>query len=177
MASTKRHWPTSRGFERFYGFMGGETDQWYPDLVYDNHPVNPPGTPEDGYHLSKDLADKTIEFIRDAKVIAPDKPWFSYVCPGAGHAPHHVFKEWADKYAGKFDMGYERYREIVLEKQKSMGIVPPDTELSPDQPVSRRQGAATASRGRCRTRCGPGTRSTTKRRSCSAGWPRCSPGS
>ncbi len=134
LASTKRHWPTSRGFERFYGFMGGETDQWYPDLVYDNHPITPPATPEDGYHLSKDLADKTIEFIRDAKVIAPDKPWFSYVCPGAGHAPHHVFKEWADKYAGKFDMGYERYREIVLEKQKSMGIVPPDTELSPVNP-------------------------------------------
>ena len=136
LASTKRHWPTSRGFERFYGFMGGETDQWYPDLVYDNHPVSPPGTPEDGYHLSKDIADKTIEIIRDAKVIAPDKPWFSYVCPGAGHAPHHVFKEWADRYAGKFDMGYERYREIVLEKQKSMGIVPPDTELSPVNPYS-----------------------------------------
>jgi len=134
LASTKRHWPTSRGFERFYGFMGGETDQWYPDLVYDNHPVTPPGTPEDGYHLSKDLADRTIEFIRDAKVIAPDKPWFSYVCPGAGHAPHHVFTEWADKYAGQFDMGYERYREIVLERQKSMGIVPPDTELSPVNP-------------------------------------------
>ncbi|MDT5326535.1 MAG: hypothetical protein QOF25_3687 [Mycobacterium sp.] len=134
LASTKRHWPLSRGFERFYGFMGGETDQWYPDLVYDNHPVAPPATPEDGYHLSKDLADKTIEFIRDAKVIAPDKPWFSYLCPGAGHAPHHVFSEWADKYAGRFDMGYERYREIVLENQKQLGIVPQDTELSPVNP-------------------------------------------
>ncbi|BAX97079.1 arylsulfatase AtsA [Mycobacteroides stephanolepidis] len=134
LAATKRHWPLSRGFERFYGFMGGETDQWYPDLVYDNHPVQPPATPEDGYHLSKDIADKTIEFIRDAKVIAPDKPWFSYVCPGAGHAPHHVFKEWADKYAGKFDMGYELYREIVLENQKKLGIVPSDTELSPVNP-------------------------------------------
>lgn len=134
LASTKRHWPLSRGFERFYGFMGGETDQWYPDLVYDNHPVDPPAIPEEGYHLSKDIADKTIEFIRDAKVIAPDKPWFSYVCPGAGHAPHHVFKEWADRYAGKFDMGYERYREIVLENQKKLGIVPPDTELSPVNP-------------------------------------------
>ncbi|WP_078322704.1 arylsulfatase [Mycobacteroides chelonae] len=134
LAATKRHWPLSRGFERFYGFMGGETDQWYPDLVYDNHPVEPPATPEEGYHLSKDIADKTIEFIRDAKVIAPDKPWFSYVCPGAGHAPHHVFKEWADKYAGKFDMGYELYREIVLENQKKLGIVPPDTELSPVNP-------------------------------------------
>ncbi len=134
LAATKRHWPLSRGFERFYGFMGGETDQWYPDLVYDNHPVTPPATPEDGYHLSKDIADKAIEFIRDAKVIAPEKPWFSYVCPGAGHAPHHVFKEWADKYAGKFDMGYERYREIVLENQKTLGIVPADTELSPINP-------------------------------------------
>ncbi|MUL77353.1 arylsulfatase [Mycolicibacterium sp. CBMA 226] len=134
LASTKRHWPLSRGFERFYGFMGGETDQWYPELVYDNHPVAPPATPEEGYHLSKDLADKTIEFIRDAKVIAPDKPWFSYVCPGAGHAPHHVFKEWADRYAGKFDMGYEAYRDLVLENQKRLGIVPPDTELSPMNP-------------------------------------------
>ncbi|OBI42918.1 arylsulfatase, partial [Mycobacterium kyorinense] len=134
LASTKRHWPLSRGFERFYGFLGGETDQWYPDLVYDNHPVTPPGAPEDGYHLSKDIADKAIEFIRDAKVIAPDKPWFSYVCPGAGHAPHHVFKEWADRYAGRFDMGYEQYRETVLKNQKSMGIVPSDTELSPINP-------------------------------------------
>ncbi|OAT67100.1 arylsulfatase [Mycobacteroides immunogenum] len=134
LAATKRHWPLSRGFDRFYGFMGGETDQWYPDLVYDNHPVEPPATPEEGYHLSKDIADKTIEFIRDAKVIAPDKPWFSYVCPGAGHAPHHVSKEWADKYTGTFDMGYERYRDIVLENQKTLGIVPPDTELSPVNP-------------------------------------------
>ncbi|MGH3634355.1 arylsulfatase [Mycobacterium sp.] len=134
LASTRRHWPLSRGFERFYGFMGGETDQWYPDLVYDNHQVTPPATPEDGYHLSKDIADKTIEFIRDAKVIAPDKPWFAYVCPGAGHAPHHVFKQWADRYAGRFDMGYERYREIVLERQKAMGIVPRGTELSPINP-------------------------------------------
>ncbi len=134
VAATKRHWPLSRGFERFYGFMGGETDQWYPDLVYDNHQVAPPATPEEGYHLSKDLADKTIEFIRDAKAVVPDKPWFSYLCPGAGHAPHHVFKEWADKYAGKFDIGYEQYREIVLENQKKLGIVPSDTELSPMNP-------------------------------------------
>lgn len=136
LAATKRHWPLGRGFERFYGFMGGETDQWYPELVYDNHPVEAPATPEQGYHLSKDLADRTIEFIRDAKVIAPDKPWFSYLCPGAGHAPHHVFREWADRYAGRFDMGYERYREIVLENQKRLGIVPPDTELSPVNPYA-----------------------------------------
>src|SRR6476619_1006357 len=122
LAATKRHWPLARGFERFYGFMGGETDQWYPELVYDNHPVAPPAMPEDGYHLSKD--------------IAPDKPWVSYVAPGAGHAPHHVFKEWADRYAVVFDMGYERYRETVLENQKRLGIVPPDTELSPINPYA-----------------------------------------
>ena len=136
LAATKRHWPLARGFERFYGFLGGETDQWYPDLVYDNHPVDPPAGPEDGYHLSKDLADKTIEFIRDAKVIAPDKPWFSYLCPGAGHAPHHVSKEWADRYAGRFDMGYERYREIVLDNQKDLGLLPRDTELSAVNPCA-----------------------------------------
>ncbi|MED5812737.1 arylsulfatase [Mycolicibacterium sp. 050232] len=140
LAATKRHWPCSRGFERFYGFMGGETDQWYPDLVYDNHPVDPPATPEEGYHLSRDLADKTIEFIRDAKVIAPDKPWFTYLCPGAGHAPHHVFKEWADRYAGRFDMGYEAYRDIVLQNQKRLGIVPADTELSPVNPYAEVKG-------------------------------------
>ncbi|MBX7432100.1 sulfatase-like hydrolase/transferase [Mycobacterium sp. Y57] len=140
LAATRRHWPLSRGFERFYGFMGGETDQWYPELIYDGHPVEPPATPEEGYHLSKDLADKTIEFIRDSTTIAPGKPWFSYVCPGAGHAPHHVFKEWADRYSGVFDMGYERYREIVLENQKRMGIVGPGTELSPVNPYLDVQG-------------------------------------
>ena len=136
LATTKRHWPLARGFERFYGFLGGETDQWYPELIYDNHPVEAPATPEDGYHLSADLADKAIEFIRDSKVVAPDKPWFSYFCPGAGHAPHHVFKEWADRYAGRFDMGYESYREIVLANQKKLGVVPPDTELSPMNPYA-----------------------------------------
>ncbi|HEX7323493.1 MAG TPA: arylsulfatase [Mycobacterium sp.] len=136
MAGSRRHWPTSRGFERFYGFMGGETNQWYPDLIHDNHPVEPPGTPEDGYHLSRDIADRTIEFIRDAKAITPDKPWFGYVCPGAGHAPHHVFAEWADRYAGRFDMGYERYREVVLANQKRLGLVPADTELPPVNPYA-----------------------------------------
>ena len=134
LAASRRNWPLSRGFDRFYGFMGGETDQWYPELIYDGHPVEAPGTPEEGYHFSKDMADKAIEFIRDSTMVAPDKPWFSYVCPGAGHAPHHVFKEWSDRYAGTFDMGYERYREIVLENQKRMGIVAPETELSPVNP-------------------------------------------
>ncbi|MFI8241153.1 sulfatase-like hydrolase/transferase [Streptomyces sp. NPDC085866] len=134
LASSKRHWPLGRGFERFYGFLGGEADQYYPDLFYDNHPVDPPYTPEQGYHLSKDLVDRTIEFIRDAKVIAPEKPWFTYFCPGAGHAPHHIFKEWADRYAGKFDDGYEVYRRMTLQRQIELGIMPEGTELTPINP-------------------------------------------
>ncbi|MGN2637945.1 arylsulfatase [Nocardia takedensis] len=136
LAASKRHWPLGRGFERFYGFLGGEADQWYPNLVYDNHPVSPPYTPEDGYHLSRDLADRSIEFVRDAKVIAPDKPWFLYLCPGCGHAPHHVADEWANRYRGRFDMGYEKYREIVLANQIRLGLVPEDTRLSPMNPYS-----------------------------------------
>ena len=129
-ASSKRNWPTDRGFERFYGFMGGETNQWYPDLFYDNHMINPPSTPEEGYHLSKDLTDQAIKMVQGAKQIAPDKPFFMYFCPGCAHAPHHVFKEWADKYKGKFDDGYEKYREATLDRQKKMGLLPKDTELT-----------------------------------------------
>ncbi|MFZ2362205.1 MAG: arylsulfatase [Anaerolineae bacterium] len=131
-------WPLGRGFERFYGFLGGETHQWYPELVYDNHEVEQPKSPEEGYHLSADLADKAIEFIQDSQVNAPDKPFFMYYATGAGHAPHHVPKEWADKYKGKFDMGWDEYRKIVHQRQLDMGILPPGTELSahdPDVPV------------------------------------------
>ncbi|MFL6069200.1 MAG: arylsulfatase [Gaiellaceae bacterium] len=134
MASTKRNWPVGRGFERYYGFLGGETNQWYPDLIYDNHPVEQPTTPEEGYHLTTDLTDKAIEFVKDAKVIAPDKPFFMYFCPGATHAPHHVAKEWIEKYKGRFDMGYEAYRELVFERQKQLGIFPEDAELTPINP-------------------------------------------
>lgn len=139
MAATKRSWPLDRGFERFYGFMGGETNQWYPDLMYDNHPVEPSKTPEEGYHLTEDLTDKAIEFIRDAKQIAPDKPFFMYFAPGCAHAPHQVWREWADKYKGKFDIGYERIREEVLARQKAMGLVPPETELPPVNPIGTPQ--------------------------------------
>ncbi len=130
MASTKRNWPVGRGFERYYGFLGGETNQWYPDLVYDNHYVDQPMGPEDGYHLTVDLTDHAINFIRDAKAVAPDKPFFMYFCPGACHAPHHVPKEWIEKYKGKFDMGYEKYRELVFDRQKEMGVLPKDAVLS-----------------------------------------------
>src|ERR1700744_2069542 len=134
LASTRRNWPSGRGFERFYGFLGAETNQWYPDLVYDNHPVEQPRSPEEGYHLTEDLTDKALEFIRDAKAVAPDKPFFLYYCPGACHAPHHAPKEWIDRYRGKFDMGYEAYRELVFDRQKKNGIVTGKAELSPINP-------------------------------------------
>jgi arylsulfatase len=134
MASPRRTWPTGRGFERYYGFLGGETNNWYPDLVHDNHPTEQPYSPEEGYHLSKDLTDKGIRFIRDNQQVNPDKPWFMYLCYGANHAPHHGPKEWADKYKGKFDMGYEKYREIAFENMKKLGMLPADTKLSSINP-------------------------------------------
>ena len=134
MSSWKGRWPLGRGFERFYGFLGAESNQWYPDLVYDNHYVEQPARPEDGYHLSADLADRAIEFVRDAKAVAPQKPWFMYFCPGAAHAPHHVFKEWADRYEGRFDEGYEAIRAGILARQKEIGLLADDVELSPINP-------------------------------------------
>ena len=127
-------WPLGRGFERYYGFLGGDTHQYYPELVYDNHQVEPPKTPEEGYHLTIDLVDKAKSFIADAKQIAPDKPFFMYFCPGAGHAPHHVPKEWADKYKGAFDDGWDAYREKVFVNQKKLGIIPENAELSRHDP-------------------------------------------
>ncbi|KTG11546.1 arylsulfatase [Haloprofundus marisrubri] len=124
-------WPLGRGFERYYGFLGGDTDQYTPSLVHDNHQVDPPASPEDGYHLTEDLAQRTMDFIGDAKQVDPDKPFFTYFCPGACHAPHQVPEEWAAKYDGKFDMGWENAREEILERQKELGIVPENTELSP----------------------------------------------
>lgn len=135
-AGSRRYWPLRRGFDRFYGFLDGMTDQWYPTLVRDNDPIDPPASPEQGYHLSKDLADNAIGFLRDHRAAAPDKPWFMYLCPGAGHSPHQVAPEWADRYSGSFDMGYERYREIALANQKALGLLPPDTELSPMNPYA-----------------------------------------
>ena len=135
LAATRRNWPTGRGFERWYGFLGAETNQWYPDLVYDNHPVDQPRTPEEGYHLTEDITDKAIEFIKDAKTIAPEKPFFLYYAPGACHAPHHAPKEWIEKFAGRFDMGYEAMREQTLANQKKLGIVSADTELPPLNPI------------------------------------------
>jgi arylsulfatase len=130
MAAWKKRWPLGRGFERFYGFLGGESSGWFPDLVYDNHPVEPPATPDEGYHIAKDLSDRAIEFVRDAKSIDPDKPFFLYFSLDAAHAPHHVFAEWADAYKGAFDEGYEAIRAGILARQKELGLLPADTELS-----------------------------------------------
>jgi arylsulfatase len=135
LAATRRNWPSGRGFERWYGFLGAETNQWYPELVYDNHPVDPPATPEEGYHFTDDITDKALEFIKDAKAIAPEKPFFLYYAPGACHAPHHAPKEWIERFKGRFDMGYEALREQTLARQKAMGIVPSDTELPPINPI------------------------------------------
>jgi arylsulfatase len=139
-SSWKGRWPLGRGFERFYGFLGGETNQWFPDLVEDNHAIDAPASPEEGYHLSADLADTAIRYVRDAKVVAPDKPWFMYLCPGASHAPHHVFKEWADRYVGRFDQGYEAIRSEILAKQKELGLLPHDVELSAINPHGEPEG-------------------------------------
>jgi arylsulfatase len=127
-------WPLGRGFERYYGFLGGDTHQYYPELVYDNHIVEQEKTPEEGYHLTEDLVDKAISFIADTKQVAPNKPFFMYFAPGAMHAPHHVTKEWADKYKGMFDDGWDAYREKVFARQKELGIVPQDAELSRHDP-------------------------------------------
>ena len=139
-SSWKGRWPLGRGFERFYGFLGGETNQWFPDLVEDNHPIDAPASPDEGYHLSADLADTAIRYVRDAKAVAPDKPWFMYLCPGASHAPHHVFKEWADRYQGRFDQGYEAIRAEILAKQKELDLLPQDVELSPINPHDEPEG-------------------------------------
>ena len=133
--ASRKSWPLAMGFDRFYGFIGGETNQWYPDLVEDNHFVDQPYSPEDGYHLSKDLADKAIGMIADQKASNPSKPWYMWYCPGANHAPHHCPQEYIDKYKGKFDDGYEAYREWVLPRMIERGILPAGTPLTPINPM------------------------------------------
>ena len=130
-----KQWPVQQGFDRYYGFLGGETNQWYPDLVEDNRFVDPPYTPEQGYHLSKDLADHAIEMIRDQQSTNPSKPWFMWFCPGANHAPHHAPAEYIAKYKGKFDDGYEAYRSWVLQRMIDKGVMPKGTQLTPINPL------------------------------------------
>ncbi|SDP79850.1 arylsulfatase [Desulforhopalus singaporensis] len=131
MASTKKRWPLGRGFERFYGFLGGHTDQYEPNLISDNHYITPPKSFAEGYHLNEDLADKAIEFVTDLKNIDPEKPFFMYYALGAMHAPHQAPQEWIDKYKGKFDQGWEKWRQEVYQRQLDTGVIPPGTELPP----------------------------------------------
>ncbi len=124
-------WPTGGGgFEYFYGFIGGEANQWYPSLYEGATPVDPKKTPEEGYHLMEDMTDKAMDWIGQQKALTPDKPFFVYFAPGATHAPHHVPKEWADKYKGKFDQGWDKLREETFARQKKLGVIPPDCQLT-----------------------------------------------
>jgi arylsulfatase len=125
-------WPNGIGFDYFYGFNGGDTDQWHPVLVENRTLVSAPTTP--GYHLTEDLADHAISWVRKVKSISPERPFFLYVAPGATHAPHHAPKEWIDRFKGQFDMGWDRYRELTLERQKKLGVVPADTKLTARSP-------------------------------------------
>ena len=129
------YWPTGYGFEYFYGFLAGEASQWEPSLVRNTTLVEPPKTPEEGYHLSEDLADDAVEWLRRHKAFQAEKPFFMYWATGAVHGPHHVAKEWADKYKGKFDAGWDEYRERVYKRAKEMGWIPQDAQLTPRDPT------------------------------------------
>ena len=129
-------WPSGGGgFETFYGFIGGENNQYEPALYEGTTAVEPPATPEEGYHLTEDLTDRTANWIRQQKALMPDRPFFVYLAPGATHAPHHVPKEWADKYAGRFDDGWDVQRERTFARQKELGVIPADAELTPRNPL------------------------------------------
>jgi arylsulfatase A-like enzyme len=123
-------WPTGSGFEHFYGFVGGETNQWAPAIYQDTVPVEPDRTPEEGYHFTEDMTDHAIDWIREQKALMADKPFFAYFAPGATHAPHHVPKEWADKYKGRFDAGWDALREETFARQQALGVIPADAELT-----------------------------------------------
>src|SRR3954467_1785392 len=121
-------WPTGGGgFEHFYGFIGGETNQYYPAIYAGTTPVEPESTPEKGYHFTEDMTNKAIGWVRQQKSLTPDKPFFVYYAPGATHAPHHVPPRWSDRYKGHFDQGWDALREEILARQKDLGVVPADT--------------------------------------------------
>jgi arylsulfatase A-like enzyme len=123
-------WPTGSGMEHFYGFIGGEDNQYYPTLYEGTTPVEVGRTPEEGYHLTEDLADHAIAWVRTQRSLTPDKPFFAYFAPGATHAPHHVPKEWIDRYEGRFAHGWDRQRELTFERQRELGVIPADAELT-----------------------------------------------
>jgi arylsulfatase len=125
-----RQWPTGMGFEYFYGFVGGEAHQYYPALYEGTTPVEPPKSPEEGYHLTEDLADRAVRWVHQQKALMPDKPFFMYLAPGATHAPHHVPSQWSDRYRGAFDDGWDALRERIFARQKELGVIPADAELT-----------------------------------------------
>ncbi len=127
-------WPSGGGgFEHFYGFIGGETNQYAPALYDGTAPIEPDRTPEEGYHLTEDMTDRAIDWVRQQKALMPDKPFFAYFAPGATHAPHHVPLEWSDKYKGRFDTGWDALREETFARQQELGVIPPEAELT-DRP-------------------------------------------
>lgn len=123
-------WPTGSGFEYFYGFVAGETNQWYPSIHEGTKIIDPPATPEEGYHFMIDMTDRAIDWVRQQRLLAADKPFFMYFAPGATHAPHHVPKEWPDKYKGQFDQGWDKLREETFARQKVLGVIPEDCDLT-----------------------------------------------
>src|SRR4051794_29486316 len=124
-------WPTGEGFETFYGFMGAEMNHWYPQLYAGTTPVEPDRLPEEGYHLTEDLVEHAVDWVRTQQSLTPYRPFFTYLALGATHAPFHVAEEWIQRYEGSFDQGWDAMREEILERQKGLGIVPPDAELAP----------------------------------------------
>jgi arylsulfatase len=129
-AGPYNQWPTGSGFDYFYGFLGAETNQWYPALYEGTTPVAPPKTPEEGYHLTEDLTDHAVAWMHQEKSLMPDKPLFMYYAPGATHAPHHVAPVWSEKYKGRFDAGWDVIREETLARQIELGVVPESAELT-----------------------------------------------
>jgi arylsulfatase A-like enzyme len=128
--SPRDKWPLGRGFDRYYGFMGGETDQYHPELVHDNHAIDPPRTPEEGYHLTEDLADHAIRYLADLRGVSPSKPFLLWFAPGACHAPHQAPPEYIERYRGHFDQGWDQWRDAVFGRQLASGLIPEGTKLS-----------------------------------------------
>ncbi len=124
-------WPLGRGFDRFYGFLDGETDQFHPELVVDNHHIDPPAGPDEGYHLSEDLVDQLLQMIRNSKGVRPDRPFFAYLPFGATHAPHQAPPAYLEKYRGRYDEGWDDVRQRWYQRQLELGVIPPGTKLAP----------------------------------------------
>jgi len=143
-------WPTHQGFDKFYGFIGGETNQWAP-LIFDGvKKLEPPKDAD--YHFTTDMTDQAVQWVRAQQSLTPDKPFFSYFAPGATHAPHHVPKAWADKYAGAFDQGWDAVRQATFERQKKLGVVPANARLAPKPEAIKAWDALTPDEKRLFTR-------------------------